>query len=109
MKKGRSMELMLFIAAILLVCLSGWLYFEKSSTNYSELRDEVATLNNTIINLEDDMAALKKPMELQTMNVVMKEPIKVYVKALPAKPKLKFPPIPGMTPKLKQQMDGLSK
>jgi len=109
MKKGRFMELILFVCAVALVVMTGWLYFEKSTLQYSEMKEEIADLNHVIGSLEDDMIKLKTPLEPQTVNVIMKEPIKVYMKQIPPMDKTKLPALPGNIPKLKQQLRGLSK
>ena len=114
MKKGRTMELFLFLGAVGLTVTTGWLYFEKTTRIFQEM-DEIT--HNTM-SVEDGndinqrLSALEAEMKNpKTMNLIMKEPVRVVYKPIQSVPPQKatpIPPLPGNIPKLKSQLKKLS-
>lgn len=125
------MEFLIFFAMSFILCVvSGYLYLKKEDTDYSRLnrqvldlhgavkalevktndtRKEVLTtevinvVNDRITSVEVEIAEIKKNPPV--MNVVLKQPVKVLMKQIPSAP---ISVLPGLTPKLKKQMNKLA-
>lgn len=95
MKKGRTVELVLFIAACILVVVSGFLYFGKEDNDFTKLIEQIkglrgevtskSTLTTEVINrLHERIDAveveIKKAPQPVTVNI---PPIKVLIKQVP--------------------------
>lgn len=116
MKKGNNsmLELGLFFMSILFTGLSAWLLFDKShevNQKFEEIQDNMVTLEDAN-DINNRLYALEQKIDNpKTVNLVMKEPVKVMYKPIKplvpvqAKP---LPPIPGDIPKLKGQIKKLS-
>jgi len=136
--KGVNMEfLILFISSIILCVLSGWLYLKKEDTAYDKTLEQIKTLRGEITSVQNDLSKVQGFQEAadhdlddvthridkvevdivevrkpQTVNLVMRQPLKVLVKQVPTSPS---PPPLGpfkssrsYIPQIKKQLKTLS-
>lgn len=100
MKKGGTLEAILFVGSCILVLITAGLFFTKEDTRHDKAKEE-QTFRESMVNLEyairqtngfmDDLSRRVKIVEeRKELDVTIKYPVQVTI----LRPKQKLPPLP---------------